>query len=121
MKKVIIIPFLLPIAFTLLVVINMIRFQYPFFVALERSIYFYSQTKWSEDFSESSFSKIKFGMSEYEVELIMKKPLWKSCNRETCIWAYATGTDFNVDFDRRYVYFNSNGKVSYIQKDYYAD
>lgn len=121
MKRSLIILFFLPICFILLVVINMIRFQYPFPVALERSIYFYSQTKWSEEFSESSFSKIKLGMSKKEVKLIMKKPLWKSCNKETCIWAYATGVDFNVDFDRRYVYFNGNGRVSYIQKDYYAD
>ncbi len=120
MKKVLIMLFLIPIAFAVTIIINMIRFQYPFFVALERSIYFYSQTKWSKNFSESSFSKIKLGMSESEVEQIMKRPLWKSCKLKTCIWAYSTGTDFNVDFDRRYVYFN-NSRVSYIQKDYYAD
>lgn len=54
---------------------NMVRFHYPLKYAVLRTIYFYSETKWSNDFSEWGFSKIKTGMNKNEVLKTLGKPL----------------------------------------------
>jgi outer membrane protein assembly factor BamE (lipoprotein component of BamABCDE complex) len=100
---------------------NMVRFHYPLKFAVLRTIYFYSETKWSNDFSEWNFSKIKIGMNKREVLKTLGQPLWESCEHDKCTWSYATGKGFNVDFDRRYIYFDEQSKVKTIQRDYYVD
>jgi SmpA / OmlA family len=80
-------------------------------------------TIWAPNFSEENFDKLKIGMTDKEVLLLMGKPL--NALEETCVnscfWFYTKQDSGTSDFDQRWVVFNRDKRVSEIRKSFFID
>ena len=79
------------------------------------------ETKWIPGFSETKFSQIRTGMNEKEVLHLLGKPLifGDKSSSYSYYWAYTWYIDDNDGaYDHRIVYFDTNGRVSDVERSF---
>ncbi len=101
----------------------MYRYRYDFTSACWRYLYgFESDTKFADKFSENRFEKIRIGMSEEEIVILIGKPLHKYCYNYGCDWIYSWKIKGDSDhFDLRSVFFDSSGVVEKVRHEFFMN
>lgn len=101
---------------------NKLRFHYDWGNAFWRTLLApFTGTVWPENFSEIGFSKIKVGIPKSEVTALAGEPLRKSCDEDGCLWSYAGQEMDELSYDRRWVSFDANDRVTKIRHEFYID
>lgn len=78
-------------------------------------------TMWASGYFEEGFSSIKNGMTMVEVQQILGSPLRACEGFPPCNWWYSrqkTGVD---SYDRRWIGFDANGRVTEIRREFFVD
>lgn len=106
----------------MIVVINKLRFRYSWTNAtLRTAMTPFTGTIWADGFSEANFSKVQAGMSSRDIKLLLGEPLQKWCGNEGCEWLYSWQDTPTADFDRRWIFLNSVGRVVSFRHDFFID
>jgi len=101
---------------------NMTYFPYGAFTAFLRFLHTpFIETIWAPNFSEESFTRVKAGMNEEAVLALLGQPINYSHYDTYVIWHYSRGKTVSHDYDRRRIYFDTNGVVQKTRYDLYID
>lgn len=122
MRRVALLTLLSCLSFPAMMVVNSYRFGYGPNDAFWRTLMTpFEGTVWVAGFSETSFLKIRTGMTATEVLSLLGDPLRKSCDQEGCLWIYTWQNAGNADFDQRWIDFDPLGQVKEIRKSFFID
>jgi len=113
---------IIPLLFIFFIGINKIRYNYNWSDTFWRTLMTpFTGTIWSKGFSENNFLKIKIGMQKSEVDKLIGDPLLYSCESKGCSAYYSRQDTPTADYDRRWIEFDSSGKVFKVIKKFYID
>lgn len=112
----------LTVLFGGMVIMNKVRYRYAWDDAFWRTLLApITKTVWAEKFSETNFAKIKNGMTNAEVLKLLSEPLDRNCDKDGCIWPYSYWHKDAIEFDRRWVVFDNQGRVNHVWHQFYID